>query len=974
MRVGIALLSAVSAIAVTQAQADDLSISSKTTSGVSTSAAANSTAGNITITTAGSVEISAIGDAVKLDSNNTVTNNGTISNSIGTGARGVHILAGFTGGFTNAGTINVPGTGTPLTSSNQFGVLLDSTTSGATFTGNVTMLSGSKVTVSGLGATGLGIKSALVGDLGFAGTIEASGGNSAAVRISAPITGAIVNQGSLVTKSATSSTVTFNDTPTSAFATGSSVSGGILNAASGIISTTGSAPAVEIAPNVSGGLDALTIGAVKDTTNPNFGVLNRGQILAVGNQPTISTLALQVGDRPGTTSAQTTTITGGLFNSGTISATATSANTNATSLDPAATNATGLAIGVATSLTTLQNAASGTISAITTGPAGGTAIALSLATSANLPELNNSGVIRATALSTDTSITSLSTTAVLDQSGLLLNVTNSGVIAATSTPLDKGSQIAVALDLRNAISKTTVVNYGVIAGDIAYGFATTNVLAIDGTGHVVGRITNSGVGAVDISISPTGLGGTLQTSQVQRASKVTVGAGGTLNLSVGADQSILVTSTGDIKFLSGSRLRLTTDALPTNGSYRLLHSDTALTFENFSATTSTATLPFLFSGQFTSDSKNLTINIQRKSASQLGYTGTVAAIYEPAMAAALLDIPLGTAIAGVATANELATALEQMNPTISRAPRAIAASLVDVATNPVSARQRSLRLNDQTGSVFGVWALGSKRDLQDSAAGGHDGDAKSSVFGFDWGTPGSATFGLALNLANSDITETDSPSRTLSSDWTLISLYTTFGNRTFFVDGELDAGFAKLKGKRTIAIGSLSRTASTTDWSAVLAGGSLTAGYAADLGTFKVTPQVSLSAFSLQHSARGEKDGGNGINLKIEDNSEQSARAFAGVSIGDSYPIAGGIRIVPQILVGWGHEFFDSSDDLKASFQAKAGDSFIVPTRSGTSSAAVINAKLDIVVQGITMSVGYDRTFGSDVKSHAVTASLVAEF
>src|SRR5579864_8546860 len=115
---------AVCALLTSPAFASDLTISGKTTSSVETAAAANSTPGNITITSSGSVEVSRDGPAVLLNSNNTISNSGTISNPFGTGATGITIVPGYTGSVTNSGTINVITTGTAPTTTGQYGILL----------------------------------------------------------------------------------------------------------------------------------------------------------------------------------------------------------------------------------------------------------------------------------------------------------------------------------------------------------------------------------------------------------------------------------------------------------------------------------------------------------------------------------------------------------------------------------------------------------------------------------------------------------------------------------------------------------------------------------------------------------------------------------------------------------------------------------------------------------------------------------
>ena len=86
VKIRIAASGAACVLLANPAFADDLTISSKTTSPVSTANAANNTPGNIIITTGGSVEVTKTGPAVLLNSSNTVSNSGTISNSVGSSA------------------------------------------------------------------------------------------------------------------------------------------------------------------------------------------------------------------------------------------------------------------------------------------------------------------------------------------------------------------------------------------------------------------------------------------------------------------------------------------------------------------------------------------------------------------------------------------------------------------------------------------------------------------------------------------------------------------------------------------------------------------------------------------------------------------------------------------------------------------------------------------------------------------------
>ena len=88
-----------------------------------------------------------------------------------------------------------------------------------------------------------------------------------------------------------------------------------------------------------------------------------------------------------------------------------------------------------------------------------------------MPSLDNAGVIQATATTTDTSITSLSAFAIIDNSGTLLNILNesTGVISAGVTNLKNNEQVSRAIDLESANDKITITNNGKINGDILLG-------------------------------------------------------------------------------------------------------------------------------------------------------------------------------------------------------------------------------------------------------------------------------------------------------------------------------------------------------------------------------------------------------------------------------------------------------------------------------------------------------------------------
>ena len=972
-------LGPVGSLFILPVHADDLSISTKTKTAVSTSSAANGSAGNITISGAGSVEISASGAAVTLDSNNTITNSGTISNAVGNGGEGVNILAGNTGSFTNAGTISLPGTlsaGLPI-STTQYGVLLSGTGS---FTGDIVTTSGSSISISAVGTTsgGIALQSGLLGNVTLGGSIKASGSGITGVSVSAPISDAFTNKGTISTDSGDTRTTAIHASPGSAVGIGGSVGGGILNAgpanggdatARATISTVGTGPALLIAPSAGGSVADLAVGVYSDANNPGFSVLNRGAITADGNQPGVSTVGVRIGDTTGATFI--TTLSGGVYNSGTIRATAASSDSNATTVAAAASDATAFIVGGKSTIPNLINAA-GTISAATGGPMGGGATALSIESGASLVSLNNSGTISADASTSDTSITSLTAYGIRDAAGTLTDIKNSGVISALATRLDSDAQSAIAADLSVGASVVTFLDSGTVNGDILFGTAPGNQLTIEGPqASVSGQVQASTGGGVDIAVSAGGTGGTLSSASVH-ASSLTVGPGGTVELQLTQDAGTVISSTGAVSFAAGSRLGLMPVAMLTsNGTYTLIHSSTALTFANFSASTAGATLPFLFSGQLNLDGQNLTLQVQRKTATQLGLSGTSAAIYEPAMTAVLQDAPLGAVLASLTSATEVASALTQFYPIVSSAPRDAAIAISESATNSVGARQYALAtVSDQSS---GAWGDVLQTSLKNTTSAGYDLSGTGFAVGFDWGIGGAGHFGTAFTYYRGTPNGTNDTGRAVDVEWSMGSLYAGLASEGAFVNAQLDFAFGSFQGRRDFTLGSLARVVSTNNWSGLLSSMGFSGGYVIDLDVLRVVPQVDMDIMTLSESRYNESGGGKGVDLAVSDRLKNSGRFFAGLGIDRDFQI-GDFQLIPDMRAGWSHELQATPDDTVAAFQTDPITTFTVPGVAIETSEVVVDAKFEIALKNFTTTIGYDETVGSHSQTRSAKIDVLARF
>jgi hypothetical protein len=410
---------------------------------VVTTAQATSTTGDLTIDSTSGINFkSATVPLLTIDSSNTVNNGGVLTASDQTTATAVAIDANdLTGGFLSNGAIDLTGTGT--------GKKALYLTGAGSFTGDITLDTGSVVSVVGDSSNGVVSDTATVlnGDWTLGGTMTvspssanesasssvtivnllgttngnvlistgatytATGNGAQGVVISGPIQacnaaavtgcteiGTFANSGSIgVAGVGVRSTTTTNVESGSALVVGNSVAGGILNngPASNADATapatiagngTGATPAILIQPLLG---VPITIGEdVADAANPTFSFINRGNISAAPEDPNQSTRTIVISGALATP----VTFTGGFINSGLISASATSVTPGSavTAYALEVDNYVTLPSIVISAQSLTSGGGQGSLSAVVNGPQGGIATAIIIAgtTATSVPEID----------------------------------------------------------------------------------------------------------------------------------------------------------------------------------------------------------------------------------------------------------------------------------------------------------------------------------------------------------------------------------------------------------------------------------------------------------------------------------------------------------------------------------------------------------------------------------------------------------
>lgn len=539
---------------------------------------------------------------------------------------------------------------------------------GATLNGNVTILgtlvaqstSASSTTASNVVA--MNILGDIFGDIDIqeGGLVEATGQGAEGLLISGHVMGSFTNGGSLLAiGTLIPATTGGNPEAGSALVIAGSIDGGILNAgpsagdpganqATLSMQGTGRA-AVWIGPGVLGSTTngTMTIGAFADNANPNFSFLNRGSITAQSIDPNRSEEAIEF---TGTVGANVD-LTGGFFNSGSIAASAFSDGKQQLPFSATALFINGYVNvnkGTVSSFALVNSNESnlGTISASVSGSTGGTATAILIGPNATLDSIDNLGAIAATATTTDTVIGTLNAFAIVDQSGTLATINNSGTISATATLLDNNGQIAVAADLSRNTGGVQFTDSGIVAGDIRFGIGN-DVLVVNGTpggvaatvtgdiafggtpdpddssnfdtltigtnnsaGSVSGAVTETGGGRVRVTIGNLGSLTLRNTGKSLFATDLSVANSGVLNLSLsnGFNQQAdptnpaLVTA-HNVTLSQGSVLNVSFGSfISTPGGnpaqFTLFNADTAIAMGDPTAIKNSIekTIPFLFLG------------------------------------------------------------------------------------------------------------------------------------------------------------------------------------------------------------------------------------------------------------------------------------------------------------------------------------------------------------------------------------------
>ncbi|RAK59044.1 autotransporter domain-containing protein [Phenylobacterium hankyongense] len=974
-------------------------ISTATTAPVATATAAAGHADDLTIEAAGSIKPAAAGAAVTLNSPNIVKNAGTISFNNLDGSTGILVLSGG-GGVINAGTISLVEDYTaedtdkdgdldgPLAKgAGRFGIRL---TGAGAFAGDIRNDAGGAITVEGNDSAGIQVEPRLAGNLISAGAVTVTGDRSVGisatavagdVRVTGPVSvqgeGASavrlgdVDGGVRLQNAFTATGYRYTDRLADAARakldaddlkqsgaavriTGNVGKGvlldrppadanpadpdedkdGVPDAQEGtaVLTAIGAAPALDI-----GSERATAIGAV-GTGDDGFGLVIRGQVIGHGVNDGVAATAIRIGQAGGGTTA----IAGGINNqAGVISAQAYGADVTAQ---------------------------------------GGSATALLLNAGAVVPALRNSGTIKAVLTSG-----SQDARAVVDLSGTLGLVENTGVIRAVSTPKTGSTAVgqAVALDLRANSSgavvrqiKATATSQPAIVGDVLFGAgddrlelsggtltgamafgAGADTLVLDGGASATGRLTDTD-GRLTLDIREGRLSVT-NTDTVQLTT-LSVGAKGVLavNIDPAANTGTAFKVSGVASLATGAQVDLSLASLLKSArSYEIIR---AGSLQAGALTTTLAGAPYLYAASLRADAaaNALVVDLRPKTAAELGLNRSGAEAYGAVFNALDKDRAVQAAFLAQKTQAGFAGLYDQMLPDHSggalMSAHAISGAISQAVSQPV-ARQGI--------GETGVWAqeimFRVDRD-RDQAQG-----FRAQGFGLATGLElvGEANaLGVSGSFVSTDYKDKGAAvGERISINVFEGGLYWRLQAGGLHADARAGLGYVRFDSDRRLGSADLN-LATRGKWSGWIADVHAGASYEAQMGWAYARPELSLDYLRLTEDGYQEAGGGPAFDLKVDSRNGDLLTGEALLALGARFGDEAWWG--PELKLGWRAKL--SGDSGKTTARFTGGTAFTLDPEAVASGGAVARLGIKGEAQQVLYSFDAGAVFDNGYREYDV--------
>lgn len=1033
-------------------------ITDERTTPVTTGTIDGGSPGDIVIRSGGSVLVGAGNTAVTIDTNNTVTNEGTIGSTDANNTTGILITGGTTGGFTNTGNIELTEDytatdddsdgdldGPQAIGTGRTGILVEGSSA---FIGDITNGRTGRITVEGNDSAGVSIRAGLDGNFTNNGRISITGTNSYGVQIASTINGDVTNAGTinaqgentvgLGVESEVNGTVTNTGLITSngfrevnrrsaaddrarldaddltnggaAVSLSASISGGFINGATlndsgivvgfGKISSIGAAPAILVTAGQDGEAGGdVVLGAVGTQTDVNdFGLVNDGEISVAGLNDGFAATAIMVQGQEVGGMMRHAIIQNGILNNRLISATSFDANARAVwvrnggivdTLRNTATirsavisqvgqQATTIVIDAGGEVNTIHN--SGTLEANFTGSGTGSQAVVITDESGTLDLIINEGQITAvyaeilpSGVEADPNDTTRRTVAI-DASA---NTTGVTIRQQANPDPDTGFLTAITGDILLGSGDDLVeLNAGTVTGDILFGDGA-DVLMIDGGAELTGALYDSdGLLTLDIRDGLLALGSGTNLA----LTNATFGTNALLQMTLSDSANGIIGATfnasGDVTFLDGAAIApILNDLIGDGGSFNFLQANSLSIAGSLNALLNSDQLPFLYNVSLrqSASGNTLVLDLQRRSAADLGFDVNQSAAYNPWFSALSQssDAALESGFAQLTTADEFYAAYNQLLPEFGAAALQFTLANTDGTTGAVASRLDNVRRG--YGPQGGLWAqeIGyyMNRNLS-SISQPYRGFGLGLAIGIDRPLGPFEAVGIAVSGFSNEIRQPIGFDKPLRSQSGQVGAYAggKFGGLNFEMHSAI--GYDDFSSERVLEFGDVSRTAQG-NWAGYHVASTTRLSYDITKGKWFIRPSASLDYLWLRENNYVEVGGGTGFDLDVNARTSKSFSGTAAITFGRKFGNANGSWWSPRARFGARNEFQGNAANTVARFSGFT-DEFTLTPQQLPKTALLLGFSLSAGSRFTSFGFDYDADMRKGFIRH--TGRLVIRF
>ena len=1012
-----------------QALADDVIISSNEDGAILTSVRLGSGTGTLTINEDKKVTVNGpVG--ITVDGPHSLVINGSLINEATINATGIKFDSALTEIYGNLNLNNILDIGNTDEDSFDYNVtanLIGVEISGANgFTGNI--ITGDDALLSVLGADstgihlgstmvgnienngeinmvgnrviGIDIQGALKGNLVNKGDIKANSTGGIGIRVDGPITGAFVHSGSI--RVGTQETLNENgdivlvQSALAGIWIKNDITGGILFEGIGdnntgqddsptrdsFIQSYGGAPAV-IIENAKANGSNLVIGEVGSL---GYGFIQRGNVLSNGVSLGVTGDGIHIS---GSNINEKTIISGGIhFDKSVLTVTASDAVSTSMTIGNWTETPKFLNTGSISSKT-YESSSTATDGTTTKGP-GADAFGLVIEANASLPTFENSGEITVEAGGVDKSAV-----AIIDLSGSLTQINNSGLIEALIKTAPGDPRNAIAFDLRANTTGISLINSGTIFGDILFG-SGNDALTLNG-GRLNGNVSfgkgtdtftfNGEVsfggdwdfdGSLHLNFFNTVV--TLSSGQALTATSALLADNTVVNFFVDpiSGENGYIDITNNLEILSTVKLQpIVTGLAVSQNSFILIKAGT-INATNIQNNFILQDTPYLFN---TSLAENITVdgteyilNINLRTSQDLGFTGNLETFYNTIITNPQFDAGLDGALAGLTGQKEVEEALFTLFPTTSNVSAELELERMKIHNNNFSSRLQYFgSLAEYNGGFWTQERISSTRFTHNGVQ--SKGLLVDLALGYDKSINDNIAWGFSGTFHISGQNSQNYLGPTQSRFSLGLTGYGMFRAKGFYAGLDLGVALAKADRTRLIIVGAERRAAESSTLDIGL-NATFEAGYDFKLGGLHIIPFSQVSTFKYGEGTYTE-NGAESANFKVKGRSISNTFGTYGLNIG--YDISWiqnreKITFRPEVFAsGTNRLSGDGQYHVEATFLS-TGDSFTLDTDAFNSDYKSYGVRANIFSDRFRTFIEYKQDKKNNLKVHSAAINIQISF